>query len=65
MKQAIYNHRELVGHASSIKGAERVLRKVLTIHPKMTLRVWERPQFSIDEMGLPPGFVYSITYEWN
>lgn len=64
-KQPIYNWRELVGYASSVEGAKRVLRKILTIHPSMTLEVWERPEFSVQEMGLPPGYVYSISYTYS
>lgn len=64
-KLPIWNNRELVGHASTIKGAERLLRKILTIHPMMKLEVWRRPEHSQEILQLPDGFVYAISYTYN
>lgn len=64
-KLPIWNNRELVGYASGVKSAERMLRKLLTIHPLMSLSVWRRPEHLQDILGLPDGFVYSISYSWK
>lgn len=58
----IWNNRELVGHARNAKHAARILRQRLTIHPAMTLQVWERPEHIREALALPAGFVYSISY---
>lgn len=65
MKLPIWNNRELVGYASSVKSAERMLRKNLTIHPLMSLSVWRRPEYMQEILGLPDGFVYAISYTYN
>lgn len=61
----IWNNRELVGHASTVKGAEKLLRSVLTVHPKMSLTVWRRPEHLQEILGLPDGFVYSVSYTYK
>jgi hypothetical protein len=61
----IYDNRAIVGYASSIKGAEKVLRSALTIHPKMSLSVWRRPQHLQEILELPDGFVYSVSYTYK
>lgn len=63
-KLPIWNNRELVGHASSVKSAERILRKLLTIHPMMSLSVWRRSEDMQEMLGLPDGFVYAISYTY-
>lgn len=60
MKQPIFEHRQIIGYASTVKQAERVIRKTLTIHPRATLRVFQRNTELID---LPAGFVFSIAFE--
>lgn len=65
MKLPIWNNRELVGYASSVKSAERILRKMLTIHPMMTLTVWRRPEHLQEMLGLPDGYVYAISYTYS
>jgi hypothetical protein len=62
MKLPIFNHRECVGEAATPKQAERVLRKVLTIHPRMKLHVWRRLPVVQEAFDLPDGFVYAISY---
>lgn len=63
-KLPIWNNRELVGHASSVKSAERILRKILAIHPIMSLSVWRRPEHLQEMLGLPDGFVYAVSYTY-
>jgi hypothetical protein len=61
----IWNNRELVGYASSVAGAERLLKRMLTIHPMFELSVWRRPEHLQEILGLPDGFVYAISYTYN
>lgn len=57
-KIPIYDHRTVVGHASSVKDAEKVLRGILQHIPKgWKITVKERDTSIID---LPPGFIYSV-----
>lgn len=54
----IWNHRELIGHASTATGARRVIAGLLqTIPPGWKITVRERDTTVID---LPAGFVFSV-----
>jgi len=64
MKMPIWNNRELVGHASSVASAKRLLKKTLTIHPMFELSVWERSPAMQEILGLPAGYVYAISYTY-
>lgn len=57
--------RSVLGHARTVKQAERIIRAALTIHPSMTLRVWERPDYLQEINGLAPGWVYAISYRYR
>lgn len=54
--------RTIIGHAKTLAGAERVLRNMLTIHPRMTLRVYMRDPITREINSGPMGFMYSIFY---
>jgi len=57
-KQPIYDHRTVVGYASTPKAAQKVLRGALQHIPKgWKITVRERDTSIID---LPPGFIYSV-----
>lgn len=56
------NGRTIIGHAKSLAGAERAIRKMLTIHPRMTLRVFMRDPTTCEINGGPMGYMYSIFY---
>ena len=64
MKMPIWNNRELIGHASSIEGAKRVILAT-TAYPNsaFTLSVWERPKHLQEILDLPAGYVYAWRYE--
>ena len=62
MKLPIYSYRELIGYASSIKQAERVIKKLITIDKRMTLNVWIRTDIITEIYDLPKGYVYSVSY---
>lgn len=64
MKMPIWNNRELIGYASSVASAVRLLKKTLTIHPMFELTVWERPAHIQEILGLPAGYVYSVSYTY-
>lgn len=57
--------RTVIGFAKTVKQAERLLRKQLTIHPAMKLQVWERTELSREINQLPRGFVYAISYAYK
>lgn len=58
MKQPIYDHRRIVGYATTPKQAERLLRGMLQHIPEgWRITVRERDTSIID---LPPGFIYSV-----
>lgn len=56
--------RTIIGQAKTIKGAERVIRKTIDIHPRMTLNVWIRSPLMVEINGGLPGFMYSIVYNF-
>lgn len=58
------NGRTIIGQAKTIKGAERVIRRLIDIHPAMTLHVWERQAWLVELNGGLPGFMYSIAYHY-
>lgn len=62
MKLPIFNNRELVGYASSIAGAKRVIAKTLDVSPVFTISVWRRSETMQDILQLPDGYVYSVSY---
>ena len=63
MKLPIWNNRELVGHASSVEGAKRVILGQQNYpNAVMTLSVWERPKYMQDLLDLPAGYVYAWHY---
>jgi len=64
MKKPIYNNRELVGYASSAQQAERVIRSLMPVNKPFYVSVWERSSFMSDILGLPVGFVYSLSYKF-
>ena len=59
----IADHREIIGHAKSIKHAEKIIRGKIGIHPKMKLKVWVRPDHICEILGLPKAYAYSVTYQ--
>lgn len=67
MKMPIWNHRTQIGEASSLAGAERLIRRTIDV-PKQKgfkLHVWERPAYLQEILGLPAGYVYAIAYEYK
>jgi hypothetical protein len=60
----VWNHRELLGHATTAAGAERLVRR--TLGPasigRFTLRVWRRLPVVIETQGLADGWVYALSY---
>ena len=64
MQYPIYNHRELVGYASTAKQAAKTIRKLISVHASMTVNVWLRNDDMCDLLGMPKGFTYSISYSY-
>jgi hypothetical protein len=61
MKKPIFNHREIIGYASSLKQAEKVIRSQLQAIPDgFQVIVKERSELMRDMLNSPPGYVYSI-----
>jgi len=62
-KLPVWNNRELVGHASSINAARRLILSQQSIpNAVMSLAVWERPKHIQDLLDLPAGYVYAWHY---
>lgn len=59
MRYPIFNHREVIGYASNLKGAVRCIERCIDVSPRARLRVWMR---NTDLIDLPAGFVYSIVW---
>lgn len=57
----IFNNRECLGYARSIKHATSIIRQAIGIHPQFKLKVWERPVHIAEILGLPIGYVYAIS----
>ena len=57
------NGRDVIGRASTAKGAARAIRRLLAIHPRMTLRVWDRPAHIVEINGGSSGWMFSISYD--
>ncbi len=64
MKYPIYNHRELVGHASTAKQAVSIIKKSLNVHSSMAVSAWLRSDDMCELLNLPKGFVYSVSYSY-
>jgi hypothetical protein len=64
-KLPVWSHRTLVGHASSIAGAIRLVKRTMNVHPMMTVHAWRRDEFMQDVLGLPDGYAFSIYYQWK
>ena len=56
----IFDNREVIGHASTVKGAISVIKKMITIPRGFHLYVWRRSALMQEILDLPDGFVYSI-----
>jgi hypothetical protein len=64
VKKPIFNNREIIGSASTIEGAKRViLANVNYPNSAFSLHVWERPKHIQEILDLPAGFVYSWSYQ--
>lgn len=59
----IADNRQIIGHAKSIEHAEKIIRQTIDIHPKMTLRVWIRPDHICEILSLPKAYTYSLSYQ--
>lgn len=59
MKTPIFDNRTIVGYASSIESAKRVIKKLIHVDARAKLHVFLRNTEIID---LPAGFVYSISW---
>lgn len=57
----IFNNRECLAHARSIKHATSIIRQAISIHPHFKLKVWERPAPIAEILGLPIGYVYAVS----
>jgi hypothetical protein len=61
MKKPIFNHREIVGYASSAKQAERIIRSKLQAIPDcFQVIVKERSELMREMLNSPEGFIYSV-----
>lgn len=61
MKKPIFNHREIIGFASTAKQAEKVIRKQLQAIPdSFQVIVKERSELMREMLNSPEGFIYSI-----
>lgn len=58
----VMDHRTPIGHARTPKGAERIIRRTVDIPPRARLQVWQRPAHLCDILGMPPAWVYSVSW---
>lgn len=63
-KLPIYNWREIIGYASDVKQAKKVVCANLNVPTGFTVDVWERPIEIQEICKLPAGFVYSTSYKY-
>jgi hypothetical protein len=63
-KLPIYNWRELIGYASSVEEAKKIIRQKIDIPKGFTFNVWERPIEYQEILKLPAGYVYSTFYKY-
>ena len=59
MKYPIFDHRAVIGHASTLKGAARQIKSIAHVDEHAKLHVWQRDTSIID---LPAGFVFAISW---
>lgn len=57
----IWNHREIVGHASTVAGAARIIGQRIGIPAGFHLHVWRRLPIVCETQELPDGFVFSVS----
>ncbi len=63
MRKPIFDNRQVIGTASSVEGARRVILSMHSIQNNaFTLQVWERPKHIQDMLDLPAGYVYAWSY---
>jgi hypothetical protein len=63
-KLPIYNWRELIGYASSVQEAKKIVCQKINIPNGFTVDVWERPIEYQEILKLPAGYVYSTSYKY-
>ena len=59
MKTPIFDHRTIIGYASTLKGAARQIKSIVHVDERAKLHVWQRDTDIID---LPAGFIYAIAW---
>lgn len=56
----VWNHRTLIGHASTLKGAELLIRRIMQTRG-FNLKVWRRLAIVCETQELPDGFVFALS----
>ena len=59
MKYPIFDHRTVVGYASTLKGAAQKIKSIVHVDKRAKMHVWQRDTSIID---LPAGFVFAISW---
>jgi len=61
MNYPILDNREVIGHATSLEQARRILSKRIDITAGFRLYVWLRSDSICEILDLPKGYVFSVT----
>ena len=57
-------NRELMGFASSVRGASKLIRSLIHIQEGFSLTVWKRTESICEILEVPAGFVFSVSYKY-
>lgn len=52
----------VIGHASGIRSATAIVRRMVSVPAGAKLHVWERPQIMQEINGGPAGYVYAVSF---
>lgn len=62
MKLPVMSNREIIGHASTIEGARRLIKRTVQVSKLGELIVWRRTELSQELNHLPDAYVWGIAY---
>jgi hypothetical protein len=58
-------NREIVGFASSVDEASRLIRRLIDVPRGFSLHVWKREEWLREILEVPDGFVFSVSYKFG
>jgi hypothetical protein len=58
-------NREIMGFASSVNEASKLIRRLIDVPKGFSLHVWQRETWLREVLEVPDGFVFSVSYKFG